>query len=212
MLANLAPHKGQETAIRAVALLRERGVDTECWMAGVERGGEKTYTERLTRLINEAGVGDRVRLLGQRRDAPDLLRAADLFVLPSSHEGLPLSILEAQASKVPVLAAPTAGVPDVVHDGETGFLIAAQDVLGYAHQIERLLGYPELYHRIAEAAYAHTTREHNWTIYCQRISALYDEVTANQNSARHRWLRSPFKRSVRTVPADVCKIASGSPI
>jgi glycosyltransferase involved in cell wall biosynthesis len=176
MLANLAPHKGQETAIRAVALLKQRGVDMNCWLAGVERDGAGAYTERLRSLIAEAGVQDRVRLLGQRRDTPDLLRAADFFLLPSTHEGLPLSILEAQATKVPVLAAPTAGVPEVVKEGETGFLIAAADAAGYARRLEDLLANPELYRRVAEGAFARTTREYNWSTLCRRITSLYEEV------------------------------------
>jgi glycosyltransferase involved in cell wall biosynthesis len=134
MLANLAPHKGQETAIRAVALLKQRGLEVTCWLAGIERHGEGAYTARLRTLIHEADVGDRVQLLGQRGDAPDLLRAADLFLLPSTNEGLPLSVLEAQATRVPVLAAPTAGIPEVVREGETGFLIPAADAEGYARR------------------------------------------------------------------------------
>jgi glycosyltransferase involved in cell wall biosynthesis len=175
MLANLAPHKGQETAIRAVALLKQRGLEVTCWLAGIERHGE-AYTARLRTLIHEAGVGDRVQLLGQRGDAPDLLRAADLFLLPSTNEGLPLSVLEAQATRVPVLAAPTAGIPEVVREGETGFLIPAADAEGYARRVEHLLANPDLADRVAEAAFLHTTREHNWTAYCRRVVELYDEV------------------------------------
>src|SRR5262249_28602479 len=113
MLANLAPHKGQETAIRAVALLKNRGTPVCLSLAGTVPRGAGDYSEHLRNLIRELEVTELVQLLGQRQDAPELLRAADLFLLPSTHEGLPLSILEAQASKVPVLAAPTAGVPEV---------------------------------------------------------------------------------------------------
>ncbi|MCI0463891.1 MAG: glycosyltransferase family 4 protein [Gemmataceae bacterium] len=182
MLANLAPHKGQETAIRAVALLKQRRVDVACWLAGVERGGEESFTARLRGLIGELGVGDRVRLLGQRRDAPDLLRAADFFLLPSTSEGLPLSVLEAQASKVPVLAAPTAGIPDVVRDGETGFLIAADDAVGYADRLQTLLTRPELARLVAETAHAQIVAEHSWPAYCRRIQELYQEIL-NGNGA-----------------------------
>ncbi len=66
MLANLSPHKGQETAIQAVAILKQLGIPLHCWMAGNERRGGTTYTKRLTKLIAELGVGDRVRLLGRR--------------------------------------------------------------------------------------------------------------------------------------------------
>jgi glycosyltransferase involved in cell wall biosynthesis len=176
MLANLAPHKGQETAILATALLKQRGVDVACWLAGAERGGAGIYTQRLEALARESGVADRVQLLGQRGDCPELLRAADFLVLPSTCEGLPLSILEAQATKVPVLASPTAGVPEVVTDGETGFLIAADDPMGYASRIESLLYDRELRGRVVHAAYLRTTQQHNWSTYSRRIVEQYQSL------------------------------------
>ncbi len=176
MLANLAPHKGQETVIRAATRLKERAVDATFWLAGSERDGKSAYTERLKALIQDAGVGDRLQLLGQRSDAAELLRAADFFLLPSTREGLPLSVLEAQASGVPVLAAPTAGVPEVVQDSQTGYLIPADDADGYADRIERLLAAPETYHRVAEQARAKTTREYNWQVFCEHIIGLYEEL------------------------------------
>src|SRR5439155_13377512 len=141
-----------------------------------ERGGAGDCTARLHALVREAGVADRVRLLGQRGDAPDLLRAADFYLLPSTCEGLTLSVLGAQATRVTVLAAPTAGIPEVVCDGTTGFLIPAGDAEGYARRVEQLLANPVLSDRIAEAAYLHTTREHSWSAFCRRVSELYDEV------------------------------------
>jgi glycosyltransferase involved in cell wall biosynthesis len=196
MLANLAPHKGQETAIKAAALLKARGAEAHFWLAGVERGGAGAYTARLQALVGEMGVADRVRLLGPRSDAPDLLRAADLFLLPSTCEGLPLSVLEAQATKVPVLAAPTAGVPEVVRDGETGFLIAADDAAGYAGCIEHLMSHPDLRGKVTEAAYDRVTREHNWSAYCQRVWDLYQEELHGPTASRGGWscLRANHRR------------------
>lgn len=176
MVANLAPHKGQETAIRAMAVLKMAGVDVACWLAGVERRGEGDYTTRLQTLCNELGVADRICFLGHREDVPDLLRAADIFLLPSTSEGLPLSVLEAQATKVPVLAAPTAGIPEVITDGETGFLIPAGDAVGYAYRIESLLSQPETSHYIREQAYIKVAKEHNWQTYCRNISCIYQSL------------------------------------
>ncbi len=189
MLANLAPHKGQETAIRYAAMLKARGVHVTCWLAGSERDEGGHYTSRLQALVEELGVGDRVRLLGQRSDAPDLLRAADLFLLPSTHEGLPLSILEAQATRVPVLANATAGVPEVVRDGETGFLIPQADADGYARRIETLLADPDLYERVAGQAHAQATREYNWESYFARMTELYQELTDQGPLRRTGWRR-----------------------
>lgn len=176
MLANLAPHKGQETAIRTVAILRRRGMEVECWLAGVERDGSGRYWHHLQELADKQGIAGQVRLLGPRTDTPLLLRAADFLLLPSTHEGLPLTVLEAQASGVPVLAAPTHGIPEVVQDGETGFLIPATDAAGYADRIETLWSNPELSRRVADSALAHVGREHSSATYCRRVAQLYEEV------------------------------------
>ena len=173
MLANLAPHKGQEVAIRAIATLKAGGLDVALWLAGTERGGGQAYTHRLYSLSCELGVDAQVRFLGHRDDAPDLLRAADLFLLPSTREGMPLSILEAQASKVPVLAAPTTGIPEIVTDGQTGFLIAPIDANAYADRMKLLLSNPDLARRIVACAYSKITSAHAAKVYSQCIWSLY---------------------------------------
>ncbi len=157
----------------------------------MERGGATAYTSRLREMIAEMGVADRVKLLGQRSDTPDLLRAADFLLLPSTHEGLPIAILEAQATRVPVLAAPTAGIPEVISDGETGFLIAATDAEGYAHRMEQLLTNPEIGRRLADAAFQRTTREYNWQSFCRRIAELYEDLQDGPSVVPFRCLTQP---------------------
>jgi glycosyltransferase involved in cell wall biosynthesis len=176
MLANLAPHKGQETAIKVIAMLKRAGIEAVLWLAGVERGGTRHYTTVLQNLCTTLGVEDRVQLLGYRSDAADLLRAADIFLLPSTHEGLPLSILEAQATRVPVLAAPTAGIPEVIIDGHTGFLSPATDISRYTSCIQLLLRNGHLYRHITEHAYLKVTSEYTWKVYSERIWSLYGEI------------------------------------
>jgi glycosyltransferase involved in cell wall biosynthesis len=176
MLANLAPHKGQKTAIKAMAALKKAGVEAMLWLAGVERGDDRSYTTLLHNLCAELGVEDRVQFLGYRSDAAELLRATDIFLLPSTHEGLPLSVLEAQASKVPVLAAPTGGIPEVIADGQTGFLDSAADFLGYAGHIQTLLRQPDLYYRITEQAYTNILKEYTWHVYYGRLWQLYTSL------------------------------------
>jgi glycosyltransferase involved in cell wall biosynthesis len=114
--------------------------------------------------------------MGHREDVPDLLRAADMFRLPSTSAGLPLSVLEAQATKTPVLAAPTAGIPERVRDGETGFLIPASDATGYAQRIKSLLNQPETYQYTTEKAHAKVTQDHNWQTYFENTLMVYQSL------------------------------------
>jgi len=176
MLANLAPHKGQETAIRAVSILRRMGTPAILWLAGIERGGTGEFTRKLQGMIGELGLENCVDLLGQRDDVQDLLRASDAFLLPSTNEGLPLSILEAQATGVPVLAAPTAGVPEIIADGRNGFLILADDAQGYADRIRMLLENPSRSRLVTEEALRGTRHRHAWSTYAQQILELYASV------------------------------------
>jgi glycosyltransferase involved in cell wall biosynthesis len=177
MAANLAPHKGQRTAISALKALRDAGTDAELWLAGIERGGANTFTTELQRLVAELNLHERVQLLGHRTDMPELMRAADAVVLPSTNEGLPLTLLEAQASGAPVLAAPTAGVPEIVREGETGFLIAADDAAGYARQLAALFRDSGLAQTLATNALTRVRTEHNADEMFRKIRAVYDALT-----------------------------------
>ena len=184
VIANLARHKGQETAVRAVAELKKQGIDVMCWLLGKERDRSGTYTHQLESLINHFGIADRVSLIGYRYDTPEILRAADFLLLPSTREGLPLSVLEAQATKVPVLASPIPGNRELVCDGKTGFLIDSEDYAGYSDTLEKLIKNKEMYWRIADEAYREVKREHDWSVYCEHIWELYSDLLDRDDSPK----------------------------
>ncbi len=174
--ANLSPHKGQETAIRAVAHLKCSGCDVGLWLAGLDRSGDEGYLESLKSLCLELEVRDRVEFLGFRKDVPKLLQAVDFLLLPSTSEGLPLVILEAQATGTLVLAAPTAGIPEVVKDGISGRLIGAKDPESYAHGIREMLDAPQKYAAMVDQARQHVRKNHDFRAYSTRMLAEYDEL------------------------------------
>jgi glycosyltransferase involved in cell wall biosynthesis len=176
VIANLAPHKGQETAVRAIAALRDLGQDASLWLVGAERSEGQGFLQRLQALVKELRVEDRVTLAGFRNDIPHLLRAADMLLLPSTSEGLPLTILEAQAAGAIVLAAPTAGIPEVVEHARTGFLIAADDVRGYAVQIGELLRRPDLMRAISAAARRYVCDHHDLKTYGDQVLGEYERL------------------------------------
>ena len=99
--------------------------------------GDGTEREPLERLVAELGLGDRVRFLGWRTDVPRIVAALDLFALSSRHEGLPMAILEAMASRVPVVSTAVGNIPLVVRDGENGLLAPAGDETAYADALAR---------------------------------------------------------------------------
>lgn len=174
--ANLSPHKGQETAIRSVRLLKDRGRNVHLWLVGIERDEGGAYRARLETLVETLGVGDRVRFAGFRDDMPRIWQAADFALLPSTSEGLPLTLLEAQACGAVVLAAPTGGIPEIVADGRTGFLVAAEDARGYAAHMERLLDEPAHARELASRARSQIDREHSFESFHASIHGLYDHL------------------------------------
>jgi glycosyltransferase involved in cell wall biosynthesis len=180
VLANLAPHKGQETAVRATALLKQRGIETECWLAGEDRSGAGDFERRLRSLCAELGVQDNVRFLGFRTDAPDLIRAANVLLLPSTHEGLPLTVLEAQAAHVPVIGSTIPGIREVIRDGDNGFIVPADDAAGYADRMHRLLANDAQRRGVIAAAARKVAEEHNWQTFEQRVFAIYESLGLRQ--------------------------------
>lgn len=140
-VASLERVKGHRHLIEACRLLDERGVDFQCDLAG---GG--SLKRRLERQVAEAGLGDRVFLHGPvpRPEVRRLLGRADVAVLPSvptpsgRREGIPVALMEAMMSGLPVVASGVSGIPELVRDGETGFLVPPGDPWRLADRLEEL--------------------------------------------------------------------------
>ena len=123
----------------------------------------------LQHQITNRGLWGRVHLLGMRRDVPDLLRAADLFVFPSRTEGLPNALLEAMAWGVPVLTTDVPGCRDLVQDGVTGRLVPYDDADALARAL--LAGLTDRESAKVMARQAQASVESLWQI--QRTHANY---------------------------------------
>ena len=118
--------------------------------------GDGELREVVEHQIEELHLSDRVRLLGQRSDVPDLLRAADGYVMSSWFEGLPMVLLEAAASGLPTVATHVGGNAQIVLDGKTGWLVPSRnpDALATSMQAVMKLA-PEARAQVGEAARAH---------------------------------------------------------
>lgn len=114
--------------------------------------GNGPLVPAMTRLINQLGLADRVQLLGFRRDVADILRAADLAVSTSRHEGLPMGVAEAMATGLPVVVSQDRGHRDLVTHGEDGFIFEQGDRAGLSAAVQRLVDDPGLRERMGSAA------------------------------------------------------------
>lgn len=121
-VARLDPLKDHATAIATLEHVVRRRPEARLVLVG--EGPERAQVEALVR---ERGLTPWVRFLGLRTDIPRLLRAADLFLLTSVSEGIPLTIIEAMAAGLPVVATRVGGVGEIVHEGRTGLLAPSGD-------------------------------------------------------------------------------------
>jgi N-acetyl-alpha-D-glucosaminyl L-malate synthase BshA len=126
------------------------------------------------------GLGAEVELLGERVDLPAVLREADLFLLPSETESFGLAALEAMASGVPVIASAVGGLPEVIPDGEVGFLCPLGDVEAMAEAARRLLDDPSLHARQAVAARRLAETRYRVEPAVDRYVAVYRRVLAER--------------------------------
>jgi glycosyltransferase involved in cell wall biosynthesis len=145
VVAALFPGKGHDILLDALTELGTQGVKLLIAGDGDERG-------RLELRARTLGLGAEVSFLGQRSDVPNLLRAADVFILPSYSEGLPLSVIEAMASGVPVVATRVGGIPELVIDGHNGVLVPPGSAKDIASALSRIIGDNVFAARIVAAA------------------------------------------------------------
>jgi glycosyltransferase involved in cell wall biosynthesis len=142
----LSPEKGFDVLVEAAAnVLIDRSVGVVLFGDGEERS-------KLERRVAEYGIGDRFRMPGFTRELDRLLPWAEVVVLPSFTEGLPNVALEAAAAGVPVVATAVGGTPEVVADGETGYLVPSGDPVALADRLTALLRHEPTRARMGRAA------------------------------------------------------------
>jgi len=123
----------------------------------------------------------------------------DVFVLPSSHEGLGLSIIEAMGAGLPVVGSTAGGIPEVVTDGETGLLFESDDPPALAGCLRRIVASPELARRLATAGKAFAERQFGIAGYVGRLYDEYDRALhASQRSAVGRYAHTGAPKEAAT--------------
>jgi glycosyltransferase involved in cell wall biosynthesis len=137
-VARLSPEKDVANLLRAA-----KRVVAQFPQARFEIAGDGPCRAELTQLDQELRLTDNVVFHGEVRDIPALLARAQVFVLPSQTEGISLTLLEAQARGLPVVATEVGGTPEVVEPNTTGLLAAARDPEALAHAIGAVLANPE---------------------------------------------------------------------
>ena len=179
MVARFARQKDHATLLKALALLRGRGLRPPLLLVG---GGKARHVQGIERLSATLGLNDgQVQFLGVRRDVPALLMQHQMCVLSTHYEGMPLSLLEGMAAGCAVIGSAVPGVREVIDPGVDGCLVPESDPAALADAIAGLLQDPAGAQTMAARARQRATDEHSRTLMNRRYEALF--LTLAQESA-----------------------------
>lgn len=178
-VASLQDYKGQRFLLDACAALKQRGVAFRCLLIG--DGQERAKLEEQRRAL---GLEQEVSMLGQRpRDAvQETLALAHAMVLPSiitrygKKEGIPVALMEALATELPVIATRISGIPELIVDGVTGMLVPEQDSAALADAMETLVRSPARGTRLGAAGRARVLEEFSLQTNVSRLEKLLQQV------------------------------------
>lgn len=178
-VARLTLHKGIDTSIRALALLRDDFPDLRYAVVG-----SGSRRETLQQVADEAGVGDRVRFLTSvpDTDLPALYNAAEIYLGVSRQadaavEGFGLALVEASACGLPVIGGRSGGIPDAVREGETGVLVDPADPAAVAGAVRSLLRSPDEARRLGAGGRRAVETYYNWPRVIADVRAIGDEFS-----------------------------------
>jgi N-acetyl-alpha-D-glucosaminyl L-malate synthase BshA len=175
-VSNFRPVKRPVDCVEILARVLKKGVKTRLIMVG--DGSERTNAEHRARCL---GISDQCTFVGKQPRIVDYLSASDVLLLPSDQESFGLAALEAMACEVPVIASRVGGLPEVVTDGETGFLSPVGDVNKMAADAARLLADETLRREMGARA-----RDSAITRYCTdcvipEYISFYEQVLSKQS-------------------------------
>jgi glycosyltransferase involved in cell wall biosynthesis len=163
--------KGIEYLIRAVAAMH-----SEFPTLRLEIAGSGPQRSKLEEEVARAGLIQKVQFLGWIDDLNKVLPGWDVFVMPSLEEGFPIAALDAMAAGVPVIASAVGGVPELIQDGKTGWLVPPRDADALASRLRLLLRDPSARVKMGAAGFTRVRDHFNAKQMTAKIAHLYDEL------------------------------------
>ena len=175
-IGSLQPYKGHIYLVKACRELHKRGVPFRCRIVG---GGE--LHPLLERGIQENQLSGLVELMGPRTqdEVSQLLQTANCYVQPSvitpsgKMEGIPVALMEAMASGIPVIATSISGIPELVRNGDTGWLVPPEDVEALADALEQIYNNPTEAHKRAQSGKRWVLSEFELVSNVKKLSSLF---------------------------------------
>jgi glycosyltransferase involved in cell wall biosynthesis len=183
-IGSLQPYKGHAYLVGACGELQKRGIPFRCRIVG---GGD--LYSMLERLIRENHLEESVELLGPRTqdEVSQLLRTANCYVQPSvitssgKMEGIPVALMEAMASGIPVVATCISGIPELVRNGDTGWLVPSEDVTAIADALSQIYSGPAEARRRAAFGRKWVLEEFELSLNARRLASLYAQTNLSSS-------------------------------
>jgi glycosyltransferase involved in cell wall biosynthesis len=160
--------KGAQILAEALKLLRDEGLRLHAVIVG--EGPARNW---LQEQIATLGVADQITFTGHREDVPDIMRRLDIVAIPSFHEAIPQSGLQALATGVPVVASDVGGIPSIIQNGITGRLAISQDARSLADGLRAVLTEKEKTQAMCATGRAFIEKEHSLEAMLDRLEAVY---------------------------------------
>lgn len=173
-VANLRPEKGYDVLLEAARVVGDRGLPIR--IAAV---GQGPMNSALRARHVELGLGTHFQFLGQRDDVLELLAGADVFVLASRQEGLPVALMEATSVGLPIIASSIGGVPQVLEHEVDALLVPPGDAQALAEAVERLASNSQLRERLGQHARLKSSR-FDISAANRLVGAIYQQVASER--------------------------------
>jgi glycosyltransferase involved in cell wall biosynthesis len=178
-LGRLSAEKGPEVFLRAALLAQSKLTDTHFVFVG-----DGPLAPQLRESIARLRLEDRVHLPGLRRDVAAVLNDIDVLVSSSHSEAMPLAVMEAMASGLPVVATRVGGVPDMIDQGESGWLVAPNDFEEIATRLQQILATPGELTRMSAAARRRAVEKMALSDTVERMAALMTRLVPTRATQR----------------------------
>jgi len=182
-LGRMTEIKRADDLLAAFAQLRARGLDAHLALVG-----DGPLRDSLEATARQLGVGDVTRFVGFRQSVGEFYAAFDAVALTSANEGTPVTVIEAQASGLPVVATDVGGVSDVIQDGRSGFLVPAEHIGAIADRLGQLAADRDLRLRMGEEGREHVVPRYSVPRLVDDVDRLYQTLLQQRQPTERRVL------------------------
>ncbi len=180
-LSNLIKSKGVLVLLEACFILQQKGIDFKCNVVGAE--GDLT-TNQFNELILQNKLSSKVNYLGKKfgMAKQEIFESTDIFVFPTfySNECFPLVLLEAMSASLPIVSTFEGGIPDIVEDGTTGYLVHQKDAEALVEKLVVLINNPDLRERMGKAGREKYENEFTLNVFENRMTEILHQIIKNK--------------------------------